>query len=163
MSEEKRQKLKEYQKIIVRLKKYQKNQQNFFFICIFYCHCIKMRKELIFNNGHNNYIINKYYFQKDKNPININEIDTKKIMLSNKTPHGEYGANKYYIAYLSGGFRPLHIVIKNIKLYTDRMNVLANDHELLKYTEIWNKIEDLFNKTLIKKGCIISLYIIMNT
>ena len=37
-----------------------------------------MRKELIFHNRHNNYIIDKYYFQKDKKPININEVDTKK-------------------------------------------------------------------------------------
>ena len=73
-------------------------------------------------------------------------------MLSNKTLHGEQGANKYYIAYLSGGLRPLHIIIKNIKLYTDRMNVLANDNELLKYIEIWNKIEALFNKRFNKKG-----------
>ena len=50
MSEEKKQKLyqKEYQKNIVRLKK-----QNNFFLSFFF-HCIKMRKELIFNNGHNN-------------------------------------------------------------------------------------------------------------
>ena len=72
-------------------------------------------------------------------------------MLSNKTPHGEYGANKYYIAYLSGGFRPLRIIIKEIKLYTNHMNVLANDNELLKYIEIWNKIEYLFNKKFNKK------------
>ena len=67
-------------------------------------------------------------------------------MLSNKAPHGEYGANKYYIAYLSSGFRPLHIIIKNIKLYTDHMNVLANGNELLKHIEIWNKTETLFIK-----------------
>ena len=65
----------------------------------------------------------------------------KKIVLSNKTPNGEQGANKYYIAYLSSGLRPLHIIIKNIKLYTDCMNVLANDSELLKYIKIWK-----FNK-----------------
>ena len=110
-----------------------------------------MKKELVFNNGHNNYIIDKYYFQKDKNPININEVDTEKIVSSNKTPHSEYGANKYYIAYLSGGFRPLHIIIKNIKLYTDSMNALPNGNELLKYIEIWNKIEALFNKKFNKK------------
>ena len=110
-----------------------------------------MRKELVFNNGHNNYTKDKYYFQKDKNPININEVDTEKIVLSNKAPHGEQGANKYYIAYLSGGFRPLHI-IKNIKMYTDHMNVLANDNDLLKYIEIWSKIEALFNKKFNKKG-----------
>ena len=37
-----------------------------------------MRKELVFNNEQNNYSIDKYYFQKDKKPININEVDTKK-------------------------------------------------------------------------------------
>ena len=74
----------------------------------------KIKGELVFNNGQNNYIIGKYYFQKDKNPININEVDIEKIVLSNKIPNGKYGANKYFIAYLSGGFRPLHIAIKNI-------------------------------------------------
>ena len=33
-------------------------------------------------------------------------------------PYGKKGANKYYIAHLSGGFKPLHI-IKDIKLYTN--------------------------------------------
>ena len=37
-----------------------------------------MRKELIFNNGHNNYSIDKHYFQKDKKTININEETLKK-------------------------------------------------------------------------------------
>ena len=32
------------------------------------------------------------------------------------------------------------------------MNVLANDSELLKYIEMWNKIEYLFNKKFNKKG-----------
>ena len=49
-------------------------------------------------------------------------------------------------------FRPLHIIIKDIKLCNDRMNVLANDNELLKYIEIWNNIEALFNKKFNKKG-----------
>ena len=108
---------------------------------------LKKRKELIFNNGHNNYSIDKYYFQKDRKPININEVDTKKIVISNKAPYGKKVANKYYIGYLgSTGFRPLHIIIKKIKLYTNQMNVLANHKKLLKYIEIWDKIVDLFNK-----------------
>ena len=37
-----------------------------------------MRKELVFNNEYNDYTKDKYYIQKDKNPININEVDTKK-------------------------------------------------------------------------------------
>ena len=70
-----------------------------------------------------------------------------RIVFSNKTPYGEYGANKHCIAYLTGGFKPLHIIIKDIKLYTNHMNVLSNDNELLKNIEIWSKIESLFNKT----------------
>ena len=70
-----------------------------------------MRKELVFNNGYNNYTKDKYYFQKDKKPININDVDTKKFLLSYKTPYGEHGANKYYIACLNGGLRPLHITV----------------------------------------------------
>ena len=111
----------------------------------------KMKKQLVFNNGHDNYYINKCYFQKDKNkPININGKNTEEILLFNKTPNGEYGANKYYIAYLSGGFKPLHIITKGIKLYTNHMNVLINDNELLKYIKVWNKIESLFNKKINK-------------
>ena len=122
-----------------------------------------MRKELVFKIKNNSYTKDKYYFQKDKNPININKVGTEKTLLSNKTPHGEPGANKYYIAYLIGSIRPLHIIIKNIKMYTDRMNGLSNDDELSKHIETWNKIVALFNKKLIKKDCIIDLYIIMNT
>ena len=96
-----------------------------------------MEIELVFNNGHNNYYINKYLFQNDKKPIHINEVDTKKIVLFNKTPNGEYGANKYYIGYLNGGIKPLCIINKNIKLYANDINVLANDNELLKYINIW--------------------------
>ena len=116
---------------------------------------------MIFNNGYNDYSIDKYNFQKDKKSlININQVDIKKIFLSNKAPYGEQRSYKYYNGYLGGtGFRPSHIIIEKIKLYTNHMNVLVDNDELLKYIEIWNKITALFNK----KGCIIDLYIIMNT
>ena len=91
-----------------------------------------MRKELVFKIKNNNYTKEKYYFQKDKKTININEVNIDKIVLSNKTLYAEQGANKYYIAYLNGGLRPLHIIIKDIKLYTNHMNILASDNELLK-------------------------------
>ena len=75
-------------------------------------------------------------------------------MLSNKTPCGREVANKYYIGYVgSTGFNSLHIVIKNIKLYTNHMNVLAikRAKELLEYIKIWDKFVDLFNKKHNKK------------
>ena len=93
----------------------------------------------------------KSHFQKDKKkPININEVDTKKMVLSKKTPHEKEGANKYYSGYVGyTGIRPLYIIIiKDIKLYIDHMNVLATDNELLNQVEIWNKIEALFNKKI---------------
>ena len=75
-------------------------------------------------------------FKKIKDQLILMMQTLKKIVLSNKIPYGEQGANKYYIAYLNGGLRPLHIIIKNIKLYTDYMDVLTNDNELLKNIEI---------------------------
>ena len=84
-------------------------------------------------------------------------------MLSNKASYGKHGANKYYIRYLSGGFRPLCIIIKDTKLYTNHMNILADNKEFLKYTEIWNKIKSLFNEKFDKKGCITDSCIIINT
>ena len=69
-----------------------------------------MRKEFVFHNEHTNYSIGNYHFQNDK---------------------CEQGSYKYYIRYLeSNGFRPLHIIIKKIKLYTNHMNVLADNEEL---------------------------------
>ena len=106
-----------------------------------------MRKELIFHNEHNNYSIDKCYFRKEKKTIDINEVDTTKIVLPNKTPYSKEGANKYYIGYVGNtGFRPLHIIITKIKLYTSHVNVLAGNKELLKYIEIWDKTVDLFHK-----------------
>ena len=49
-----------------------------------------MREELVFRIKHNNYTEDKYYFQKDKKkPIDINEVDTKKRVLS-KIPYWIY-------------------------------------------------------------------------
>ena len=85
-----------------------------------------MRKELVFKIKNNSYTEDMYYFQKNKKTINNNEVDTKKRVLPNKTPYGEKGAHKYYNGYVgSTGFRPLHIIIKKIKLYTN--NILANN------------------------------------
>ena len=87
-------------------------------------------------------------------------------MLSKNISYVEHGTNKYYIAYLNGGFKPLHI-IKDIKLYTKHMNVLVNDNELLKYIKIWNKTESLFNgvalnKKFHEKDFIVNSHVIIN-
>ena len=38
-----------------------------------------------------------HYFKTNKKPININNVDTNKIVLPNKVPYGRQGANKYWI------------------------------------------------------------------
>ena len=75
-----------------------------------------------------NYCINKYLFENDKKLININKVDTKQIVLSDKATHGEHGANKNYTGYLNGGFKPLYSFIKDTELYIDNTNVLSNDN-----------------------------------
>ena len=97
-----------------------------------------MERTLIFKINSKDYERNKYSFQKDKFMININNVDIKRIMLSNKTPCGKQGANKYYVGYLNDNFRPLNIVINHV--LTDRA-------KFLKYVEIWNRIVSLFNKS----------------
>ena len=81
MSEEDKQRLKEYQKNYRKAKK----TISFFFICVSFFQMYKTRKELVSNKADNDYTKDKYYFQKDKKPTNINEIDAKKIVLSNET------------------------------------------------------------------------------
>ena len=105
-----------------------------------------MRQELTFNIRQNNYAVRKHYFKTNKKSININDVDTNKEVLSDKGSYGKQGANKYFIGYLTYDFRPLCIIIKEINLYTDHINILANSNEFLKYTEIWKMIEALFNE-----------------
>ena len=91
-----------------------------------------MAGELVFKIKNKSYDTRKYLLQKDKKPININDVDTKNIVLSSKTPYGKQGANKYYAGYLNGGFRPLNIVIKDTELCADSMHVLTNHTKFLK-------------------------------
>ena len=53
-----------------------------------------MRQRFIFKINDNEYERNKYSFQKDKKPININDADIEKKVLSNKI-YGKNGASKY--------------------------------------------------------------------
>ena len=110
-----------------------------------------MRQKLIFKINSKEYEKDKYLFQNDKELVNINDVDIKKIVLSNKTPYGRHGTSKYYSAYLSKVFKPFCINIKNIKFYTNRMDVLTNNNELLKYIEIWNKIKTLSDGVALNK------------
>ena len=73
-------------------------------------------------------------------------------MLFNKVSYGKDGSYKYYVGYLSDCFRPLHIIIKEIKLYANYGNILANKKNFLKHIELFSKIKYLFNKKSNKRG-----------
>ena len=105
-----------------------------------------MRQKLIFKINSKEYEKDKYSFQNDNFMININNVDITKIVLSTKTPYGNKGANKYYVGYLSDGFKQLNIVIKDRELCANNMHILVGPANFLKYIEIWNKIVFLFNK-----------------
>ena len=73
-----------------------------------------------------------------RSKLNSTESKISEAVMNNQISHEYFG--------------PFHIIIKDIQLYTNHMNVLVDDNELLKYIEIWNKIEALFNKTFNNKG-----------
>ena len=82
-----------------------------------------MKKELILLMGIITIASTSIIFKKIKKTINVNEVDNNEIFLSNEAPCVEHKSYKYYIGYLGGtGFRPLHIIVKKIKLYTNYMN-----------------------------------------
>ena len=55
-----------------------------------------MRQKFIFRINGKDYEKGKYSFQNDKFMVHINEVDIKRIVLSNKIPYGKRGAQKYY-------------------------------------------------------------------
>ena len=50
-----------------------------------------MRQELLFNIRQNNYTVGMHYFKANKKPVTINDIDTNKIVSSNKISYGKQG------------------------------------------------------------------------
>ena len=124
------------------------------------------QKTLVFGED----CINKNAFHKDKRPINIDEVDIKRIVLSSKHSYGNKGSFKYFIGYIHVGKvfpTPLCIKLAQMNGYTKYfnnnnkyMNLLVHDKKLLKkYKEIWDKISNL-----LKKGFDIEqVYNIINT
>ena len=112
-----------------------------------------MEQETIYF-GENSTIKNP--FHKNKKPININEVDIKRIALSDKKPCSK-GSFKSFIGYRHEGNAfpsPLCIKLPQMNaygIYLDRnykrMNHLVKDEKILKkYLKIWNKIKSLTEK-----------------
>ena len=84
MSEENKQRLKEYQKNYCKAKKIS-IKKNF----LFYLHGIKMNKKvLIFDKQ----CIEKNAFNRNKIPISIDKVETRRIVLSKKDLYGKKGS-----------------------------------------------------------------------
>ena len=94
MSAEKKQRLKEYQKKYHEAKKLKERILTFFSF-----HSIKMEQEAV-HFGENSII--KSAFHKNKKPININEVDVKRIALSDKKSLSK-DSFKYFIGYRHEG------------------------------------------------------------
>ena len=119
------------------------------------------QKALIFGEDY----INKNAFHKNKRPINIDDEDIGRIVLSSKHSYGNKGSFKYCIGYKNmGNIFPAPLCMKlpqingHVKYFNNNnkyMNLLVRDKKLLKkYNEIWDKISNLLKKGLIVNQCI---------
>ena len=122
------------------------------------------QKALIFDKQ----CINKNAFHKNKKPINIDKVQSRRKGLSKKDSYTKKGFFKYFIGYTNetDAFSvPLCIKLPQMNGYVKYfdsnnkcMNLLVHDEELLKkYSEILDKI----NKFL-KKGLIMNPFMIIN-
>ena len=100
----------------------------------------------------------KRAFHKNKKPININEVDIKRIALSDKKSLSK-DPFKNFIGYRHEGNAfpsPLCIKLPQMNTYakyfdknSKYMNHLVKDEKILKkYLKIWNKIKSLIKKEL---------------
>ena len=98
----------------------------------------------------------KSAFHKNKRPININEVDIEKIVLSHKKLYIK-DSFKYSIGYRHKGnafLSPLCIKLPKMNAYikyfdknSKYINLLVNVKEVLKkYLKIWDKIKGLIKK-----------------
>ena len=93
--------------------------------------------------------INKKQFHKSKQPINLNLVDTSKIIISDKFNHNDDGF-KYFIGYKEDDIvKPLPQMSGYIKYFENgvqNMSFMIKDNNVLdKYNEIWNKIKKTLN------------------
>ena len=86
------------------------------------------QKALIFDED----CINKNAFHKNKRPINIDEVDIRRIVLSSKHSYGNKSSSKYFIGYINNGIAfPILLCIKLPQMngytkYFDNINKYMN-------------------------------------
>ena len=94
----------------------------------------------------NNIKINKKEFHKSKQVIDLDSVDTDKIVVSDRFRHSEEGF-KYFIGYQENErVKPLCIILPQMNGY---IKYFENDGKnmsfLIKNSEVWEKYEDIWN------------------
>ena len=101
----------------------------------------------------NNIKVNKRELHKSKQTIDLDSVDTDKIVVSDRFKHSEEGF-KYFIGYQEDEIvKPLCIILPQMNLYIKyfenggkNMSILIKNSEILeKYEDIWNVIKNKLN------------------
>ena len=94
----------------------------------------------------NNIKINKKEFHKSKQAIDLDSVDTNKIVVSDKFKHSEEGY-KYFIGYQEDEIvKPLCIILPQMNGYIKYFeNGGKNMSFLIKNSEVWEKYEEVWN------------------
>ena len=149
MSEEEKDKIKEYQrKRYQQLIQYKKEAlQNK--LALFLLSMRISEKTLKFDNIR----VNKKKFHKSKQPIDLGLVNVDQIIVSDKFKHSDDGF-KYFIGYKESEIvKPLCIILPQMTGYIKYFEnggknmsfVIKDDYVLDKYNEIWDKIKETLN------------------
>ena len=94
----------------------------------------------------NNIKVNKKEFHKSKQAIDLDSVDTGKIVVSDRFKHSEEGF-KYFMSYQKDEIvKPLGIILPQINGYIKYVeNSGKNMSFLIKNSEVWKKYEDIWN------------------
>ena len=94
----------------------------------------------------NNVKINKKEFHKSKQAIDLDSVDTDKIVVSDRFKHSEEGF-KYFIGYQEDEIvKPLCIILPQMNGYIKYFeNGGKNMSFLIKNSEVWEKYEEIWN------------------
>ena len=94
----------------------------------------------------NNIKVNKKEFHESKQAIELDLVDTGKIVVSDKFRHSEEGF-KYFIGYQENEIvKPLCIILPQMNGYIKYFdNGGKNMSFLIKNSEVWEKYEDIWN------------------
>ena len=143
MSEEEKNKIKEYQKkryqeLIQYKKEALKNRS----IKLSVGNIIMDEKTLKFNNIK----VNKKEFHKSKQAFDLDSVDTGKIVVSDTFKHSEEGF-KYFIGYQEDEIaKPLCIILPQMSGYIKYFENGGKDMSfLIKNSEVWEKCEDIWD------------------